>query len=62
MGHHLISCMIVWFFSPTEIVLDKGHDWCPRHVGHGRRLMFFEQAREQEEAKWKANKQDSVVR
>ena len=26
------------------------------------RLMFFEQAREQEEAKWRSNKQDSVVR
>ena len=24
--------------------------------------MFFEQAREQEEAKWRSNKQDSVVR
>lgn len=32
-----------------------------RRVISGCRLMFFEQAREQEEAKWKANNQDSIV-
>ena len=32
-----------------------------RRVIIGCRLMFFEQAREQEEAKWKANNQDSIV-